>query len=234
MSKTGKDHFAEKLSLIYEFNNNSPLFVRQANREIKLNNVEKALEILQSGLDIYPNYLPAQIIQAKAFALKGEYSKALKIYRSVSERINSPETFTVYLRELENIKHQRSAFELNKRLSTWVEVPEESDTRATNEENAAIAPRALSVDDRLLEIAQKIATIKLSDNPRANNSTDNSKVDISIPQSTITSETMAKIYVAQGEYEEAIKIYQQLIRTKPAKQSYFEDKISELKKRIEL
>ncbi|HRI48481.1 MAG TPA: hypothetical protein PK559_15350, partial [Ignavibacteriaceae bacterium] len=55
-----------------------------------------------------------------------------------------------------------------------------------------------------------------------------------VKEKSITSETMAKIFVAQGEFSEAINIYKKLVLLKPDRKTYFESKIAELEKRLEL
>jgi len=48
----------------------------------------------------------------------------------------------------------------------------------------------------------------------------------------IVSETLAKIYLAQGEIQEAIMVYEKLRKKEPARENYFSQKISELKSKL--
>jgi tetratricopeptide (TPR) repeat protein len=48
----------------------------------------------------------------------------------------------------------------------------------------------------------------------------------------LISETLAKIYLNQGESSEAIRIYEKLAKKFPVKKTYFEEKISEIKSGI--
>jgi len=48
----------------------------------------------------------------------------------------------------------------------------------------------------------------------------------------IISETMAKIYIAQGAYEEAVMAYKQLLILNPDKEEYYSEKIQSLKQKI--
>lgn len=230
MSKSKRDLFENKACLIYEFNKKSPLFVKQANKEISLNNIDAAIEILEKGLTLFPSFHTAKIILAKALALKGTYSSSLKIFKDVFQSIHSKESFDYYVHEIENIKKQRSAFEMNKRLSTWVDIPEDIEDQNKKE----FSNKSNSVDDRLSEIAQKISSIKLSETSRQNNNSKTESNDQRFKEKSITSETMAKIFVAQGEFKEAINIYQKLSELKPDRKSYFDQKISELNKKLEL
>jgi tetratricopeptide (TPR) repeat protein len=48
----------------------------------------------------------------------------------------------------------------------------------------------------------------------------------------LISETLAKIYLSQGENNEAVRVYEKLIRKYPLKKLYFEAKISEIRSGI--
>ncbi len=50
--------------------------------------------------------------------------------------------------------------------------------------------------------------------------------------SLIVSETLAKIYVAQGEFREAIAVYEKLSQKNPGKEEYFSQKIAGLKSKL--
>ena len=45
----------------------------------------------------------------------------------------------------------------------------------------------------------------------------------------IVSETLAKIYVAQDEYDEAIKVYEKLIKKDSVRYEYYTEKIIEIR-----
>jgi tetratricopeptide (TPR) repeat protein len=62
----------------------------------------------------------------------------------------------------------------------------------------------------------------------------NSQADgISSGEPELVSETLAKIYVSQGEFNEAIKIYQKLIERKPESREKYSSLVKELKTRLE-
>lgn len=52
-------------------------------------------------------------------------------------------------------------------------------------------------------------------------------------ESTIVSDTLANILVAQGAYAEALKAFQTLARTKPERLDYYEQRITEMKERMQ-
>lgn len=229
MSKSKRDLFEDKACLIYEFNKKSPLFVQQANKEISNNNIDEAISILESGLLQFPTYLTAKVLLARAQALKGNYSNSLKLFKNVYNFCQSKDSFNFYVQEIENVKKQKSAFEINKRLSTWVDIPDSIENGIEND----ITPKSDSIDDRLSEIAQKISSIKLNDSTRSQNYETSKIKQQNLEEKSITSETMAKIFVAQGEFTEAINIYKKLAQLKTDRKTYFDSKIAELEKRLE-
>ena len=94
--------FNQKVKLIYEYNHQSPLFVRLAGIEIEKNNLDNALKILTEGLRYYPEYSIVYFLIGKIHTLKGKYSQALEFIKKGSELIHSNKTFDFYLKELKD------------------------------------------------------------------------------------------------------------------------------------
>ena len=104
MTKSPAEIFNEKVSLIFEYDKSSPLFVRQANTEINNNNLDRAIEILTDGIKLYPDYPTAYILYFKALSLAGEYDKALSQIKIAGDLLHSRRTLEYYLKENENMK----------------------------------------------------------------------------------------------------------------------------------
>ena len=115
MPKSSSEIFNEKVSLIYEYDKSSPLFVRMANIEIENNNLERATEILNGGIKQYPYYAAARLTLGRVLTLLGNYSQALKEFKTGCDLAHSKKTYEYYLKEIENIKRQRSLFESSSR-----------------------------------------------------------------------------------------------------------------------
>jgi len=82
LNKSSAEAFNNKVSLIYEFDKTSPLFIRKAEVEIENNHIERAIEILNAGLKLYPDYIAAHLLLGKAWALTGHFDAALEINKS--------------------------------------------------------------------------------------------------------------------------------------------------------
>ena len=232
MGKTAKNIFDEKVSLIYEYNKKSPLFVREANTEIFANNVEKAVEILHQGLNYFPNYPTAHIVLAKALTLLGQYDEALVSFKKGCGLINSEASYNFFAEEVESSKKLRSAFGKIPRQPFTFENDFYEEQSETFEEKPEPVILEKKIDDRLGEIAEKISSIRLSPPKGENREVEN---DSEFPSEVkIASETLAKIYVAQGEFKEAIEMYQRLIPKNPSKKDYFLERISELQAKYNL
>ena len=235
MAKSSTEIFNNKVSLIYEYDKRSPLFVRTANMEIEQNNIDKAIEILNEGIEQYPQYSTAYLILSKAYTLAGNYPMALKNIRKGSDLIHSKKTYDYYLKELENIKKQRSLFENNTRNIFMVdtnvsEKTQEPDLFITEKKVSESKP--VSVDDRLDQIAKEISTAKIPEVNKPAATANELLANIS-NRSMIVSETLAKIYITQGEYKEAIEVYKKLILKDSEKKEYYLQKISELESELE-
>lgn len=234
MSKTAAEIFSDKVNIIYEYNNESPLFVRAANAEIENNNVDRAIEILNKGIELYPSYSTAFFLLGKAYTLAGNYSNALKYIKKGSDLIHSKRTYNYYLKDIENNKKQRALFQGSTRnfFMPEREIYNDKESPAPAERVKQGDTKAeQSVDDRLEQIAREISSARIPEAEEADN-----KEEELLARSTggmIVSETLAKIYTAQGELKEAIEVYKKLVRKDPSKEKYFLEKIKELKQRLE-
>ncbi len=237
MVKTASEIFNEKVSLICEYDKGSPLFVRQANTEIDSNNVDRAIELLTMGIIIYPEYATAYMLLGKAYTLIGEYNKALQQIKIGSELIHSEKTYEHYLHEIENIKKQRSlfsgsrgsAFIPEKNIFEEQEQPDLFDTDIQKKAEEILENEEPgNIDDRLEELAREISSARINETERGLELKESAFSEIG-NSSTIVSETLAKIYAAQGEYQEAINVFEKLIEKTPSKKDEYLASISELK-----
>ncbi|MFA6981328.1 MAG: tetratricopeptide repeat protein [Ignavibacteriaceae bacterium] len=233
MGKTAKNIFDEKVSLIYEYNKKSPLFVREANTEIFVNNVEKAVEILTQGLRLFPNYPTAHIVLAKALTMLGQYDEALASFKKGCGLINSETSYNFFAEEVAASKKLRSAFgKIPPRQPFTFENGFDEEKSAADVYDSEPLIVENNFEDRLDEIAEQIAAIKM---PPPSHQTREIEKDSDFPSEVkIASETLAKIYVAQGEFNEAIDMYKRLIPKNPAKKEYFLTRISELQAKYNL
>ena len=89
MNSNPYDVFNQKVSLIYEYDNKSPLFARVADIELERNNIDEAIQILTDGITHHPDFSVAYFLLGKAHTLKGNYGQALKFVKKGSELIHS-------------------------------------------------------------------------------------------------------------------------------------------------
>jgi tetratricopeptide (TPR) repeat protein len=240
LTKSAAEIFNNKVSLIYEFNKKSPLFIRKADEEIKNNRLEKAADILNAGIKIYPEYAAAYFLLGRVTALQGNFNQALNYIKNGAALINSPKTYDYYLQEIDSIRKQRSLFDSTSRTPFFTPDAEQNvklEPPPQNKKEDVISDSKneksyLNIDDRLDEIARDISAARINDN-LSNLSFEMSGFDELVRQNMFVSETLAKIYVAQGEFKEAIAVYQKLILKNPAKQEYYLQKITELQSQLE-
>jgi tetratricopeptide (TPR) repeat protein len=216
--------FTEKAELIYEFDNSSPLFIRKAEKEIQLNNLEDACHTLQQGVNLYPDYPTAHVLLGRAFSLLGNYAEAKKHYGFAAELIDSETSYRSFLAELESYKKMRSPFTVSKRAT---HVEEHVDFHAESEEE----PKLISDTDELAELARKISKAKIAvveeDEPLLTGSGNGNN-----DEPLIISETLARIYASQSRYAEAISVYRLLAVKFPHRKQEFETIVRDLESKV--
>jgi len=232
LAKSPAEIFNDKVNLIYEYNNRSPLFVRMANSEIENNNIDQAIFILEAGIKIFPQYAAAYLLLGKAYILIGDYPGAYKYIKKGSELIYSKKTYDFYLKELENVKKQRSLF-IGSSRNMFLPENESPQQLHDNEilvEKAEEPPK--SVDDNLEQIAKDISIAKIPEISEGEIS-QSLLLDNDSGSHLIVSETLAKIYTTQGEFAEAIEVYKKLTKKNPQKEEYYKQKMDNLKSQLE-
>lgn len=182
--------------------------MRVANNEIEKNNFERALEILNEGINNYPDYPVAHIMLGKTLNLLGKYKEALDAFRKGSELINSNKVYEYYRREVENLKKQRIFLETNKTGS------------AVENDNVVRANKNISLEEEL-------SSFDSLEGHRTKS------VSVKTGSDSIVSETLANIYINQGEFREAIKIFEKLLNKYPQKKDYYLQKINDIKANFE-
>ncbi|RJP61987.1 MAG: tetratricopeptide repeat protein [Ignavibacteriales bacterium] len=191
-----------KIKLIYEFNPSSPLFARVAESELESGNTDTAIQMLERGMELYPDYISAKLVYIQALAKKGEYKKVIDKLDELKPILNDDSTINYYL---EKIEEEKSNIQNNEDEITRIKKPLEED---------------------LENLAETINKAKIP--PIDSNITP--KIDESEPRGKqFVSETLAGIYLAQSSFKEALDIYEKLLESNPAKTEYYERKIEEIK-----
>lgn len=222
MTKSAQDIFNEKVSLIYEYNKKTPLFVRAANIELSNNNLEKCIDIIIEGLQNFPQYAAAYFVLGKAQMFSGDYNSADESFEIGSSLIGSKKTYEYYQREIAAVKKQRSIFDGQKRMNFL----NQEELNFIDEEKKEVKKE--SVDDKLNIIAEEISSKKII---KKENSVDN-EIPLKDDSKIIPSETLAKIYTNQNQINEAIGVYQELLKQQPEREAYFLSKIALLKNKL--
>ena len=231
-SKKLEEIFEAKVRLICEYDRQSPLFVRFAANLIEENNVEDALAIINQRLNEFPYNPIALILRGKAETLLGLYDDAINDFKLSGDLINSAQTSEYYLKELESIRKQRSLFEAGSRKSFLMD--NDFTSPISNQfsfSHSSGEDDIIEIEERLEQLASEISGAKINISESTNLDDNVSLADLS-EKNIIISETLAKIYAAQGETEEAIKVYEKLINKSPSQKDYFTSKILELRSEL--
>jgi tetratricopeptide (TPR) repeat protein len=116
-----------------------------------------------------------------------------------------------------------------------MQISEESKEKKIQDE------KSTDLEDNLDELAEKISQAKIpvikpalsaDREEKSSNQYEPDESALGGERSMIVSETLAKIYIAQGEIKEAITVYEKLKKKEPAREDYFSQKIAELKSKL--
>jgi tetratricopeptide (TPR) repeat protein len=220
---------ASKINLIYEYNNTSPLFLRVADIEIENNNPQRAIGILYRGLSIYPDHPLAFILLGKANLAIGDYDNARKYFLKGSELIGSTKTYQHYKNHLETARRKTSLPEVKKERAFTETEPEHKETVEIKKDPLAAAK---AIEDRLEQLAETLSSVRIKRENESDSSYSETIFKIT-ERSRIVTETLAKIYLSQGQRGEAIKMYEKLIKRNPEKEDYYQGKIQEIRSQPE-
>ncbi len=212
---------SDKIELIYSYNKITPLFIRKADYEMEKNNLDGAIEILTKGIKAHPNYAASYILLGKVYALRGDYTIAIENIKKGSDLIHSEKTFDFYLNEMDNIKNKISL-----KFSSFNDI-EERETEEEKDKNEKFNIKYLPKDDKLEELVKEI-----SPETETHIKVERAGKEKVLGKNIIVSETLAKIYISQGEYKEAMEIYNLLKEKHPDKADYYVQKIEELKSKF--
>jgi tetratricopeptide (TPR) repeat protein len=199
--------FALKLSAAYERDPDSPLFLRKAQLQIEEESFDDALATLNDGLKNYPDHPAAFFLLGKALALMEKYEQAIDAVKKGSKLINSRETYDYYVERVWEARRRSP----EGRAEEEPEPPafDDPEEEAVAEKPDAQEKTEPDFDERLADLARQIAD---DDQAGARPKSERETTD----DVGIASETLAKIYVKQGELAEAIKVYEKLAIAAPA------------------
>ena len=239
------DNPTEKYALIYEFNNDSPLFARVANQYISAKKYQEAMTILEKGIFNYPEYPTAYFLYAIALANCGDSSQAVEMLRKGAELHGTSESLKYYTDLIENIVPENDEDEIvieedenhivieEDQNEIVIEDVEDEIVIEDEENKIVIEDNKNDMDDELEILAEKLSNAvmpKIDDNEDMPEEIKEN--DTPFHGKNLVSETLAKIYSNQGNYKQALSIYETLIDIQPEKKDYYNDLIAQIKDKI--
>lgn len=196
----------DRFSVIYEFNKSSTIFVRVADNELQEGNVQRSIEILEKGLELFPDYSTAYFIYGMALAETDRIEEAKRAIIKGGEILDSKETTDYYLKLIDVYDEE-------------IDVTEKDELEELEELAEQLSNAKIKFSDS-------------ADTP-ADNVEINKEDENLFPAKDLVSETLAGIYYNQENYEEAKSIYKTLIEIQPERADYYNKKISDINEKIE-
>lgn len=218
--------FENKINFISSFKKETPLFLRTAQNFILQYDYQSAIVTLKKGLKKFPEHPVAHILLGKAFLLDRNFELADSNFKIAADLVHSKKTYEYYLNEINSVNRftvNREGFSKNKNNPIDLR-----DHHSGTENPKEHLEETKTVEDRLDQLAQMLSSAKIE--RIKENGLQKSDIFYRIPErSKIISETLAEIYLSQGERSEAIKVYERLIKKNPLKESYYLQKIKEIR-----
>jgi len=210
--------------------NETLLFTRLAENEINNGNVEKAIDILQNGIQKFANYPSSYLLYGEALLTIGKVDEAKNAFRTGTNLLGFQDTSDYYLNLIpdtdENTPHENIEVPpVNEEISLEnVDAPAEIENKPAENEN------------ELVELADQLSNAKL-DIPLAQAAPTEIKKDTEndsplSPGRSLVSETLARIYFSQENYSEAKEIYETLIEIQPEREDYYLKKLEEIEMKL--
>ena len=194
---------------------------------------KKELLFLQEISDEFPYFQPSRAIYLKSLA-ENEDIKFKKHLKSTSIYTRDRKILFDFIKNIQN-QNDKVFFNKNEITSALVE-NKISDSIEISEQNSFVDWLKLSnlkpIDrSKETQAIDKFISKKPKIRIEANETqSDNDKNDDLANQSGFMTETLAKLYLNQKNYEKAIQSYKILILKFPEKNSYFADQIKKIKK----
>ena len=194
---------------------------------------KKELLFLQEISDEFPYFKPSRAIYLKSLA-ENEDIKFKKHLKSTAIYSRDRKILFDFIQNIQN-QNDKVFFNKNEITSALVE-NKISDSIEISEQNSFVDWLKLSnlkpIDrSKETQAVDKFISKKPKIRIEANETqSDNDKNDDLANQSGFMTETLAKLYLNQKNYEKAIQSYKILILKFPEKNSYFADQIKKIKK----
>ena len=194
---------------------------------------KKELLFLQEISDEFPYFQPSRAIYLKSLA-ENEDIKFKKHLKSTAIYSRDRKILFDFIQNIQN-QNDKVFFNKNEITSALVE-NKISDSIEISEQNSFVDWLKLSnlkpIDrSKETQAVDKFISKKPKIRIEANETqSDNDKNDDLANQSGFMTETLAKLYLNQKNYEKAIQSYKILILKFPEKNSYFADQIKKIKK----
>jgi predicted Zn-dependent protease len=211
---------SDRIKLIFEFNEHSPLFARVASMLIEKGNIIDAVRILKSGILDFPSYSTAYFILALAYAYSGEEEKAINSAAAGRDLLGSEETFKSYEEKIRKIIFERNTLSEATRPAFLREEGKDSDNEGPDK-----------LEDTLDLLAERLSKAKIIPKDPEEQTSSSEPEEIKIKK--IFSDTMAEIFLSQRNYNEALDIYTELLKQRPDRAGIYLQKISDINSMME-
>ena len=211
-------------------NNDTLPFTILAENEINNGNTEKAIDILNNGIQNFSNYPSSYLLYGEALLTIGKVHEAKDAFKTGTDLLGFQDTTDYYMNLIPETDEDTppeitEVSQIDKDISLEnVDAPAEIENKPAENEN------------ELVELADQLSNARM-DIPHAQVTPTEIKKDTEndsplSPGRSLVSETLARIYFSQENYSEAKEIYETLIEIQPEREDYYRNKLEEIEMKL--
>ncbi len=215
----------DKFVLIYEVNNNTPLFSYAASKKLDSGNYTEAIKILEKGIAKFPHYPTPFFLYAKALAFLGKGQEASDVLQKAARLFDESETYQYYEKLISEILSRKNTASDNPNVQKL------ADQEKSENADKPVQATQSEFEDNLEVLAKELEDAKIiaADVPQE---VIEKHKKLNEANNKIITETLAGIYLDQNVWDKALEIYRELVKIRPEKAGFYRQKIERIEEII--
>ena len=197
---------------------------------LRRNDPDAAIDLLEEAIDAAPRFLAAHVLLAYAYELDAQWDAAMEAWMQVCFFVPNSPAARKGIRRVIGARHAaaQNAPAANA-LPPLLETVEASGSAASGGSGApdAAPPTSSNIDD-LDHLIQELESARIDPDPDPDAA---ATPDLEDDVDDMVSETLARIYASQQQYEQAAQVYLRLANQNPAEEQRLLQQAAEMRER---
>lgn len=186
-----------------------------------------AINLLEEVVDQVPRYLAAQILLAYAYELDGQWDEALDAWMQVCFFVPNSPAARSGIRRAIGARHAINGGAPPEQTLPPLLQADDGDRPSADKDKTPAAPATNRIDD-LDHLIEELESARINPDPDPDSA---QTPDLEDDIDDMVSETLARIYASQDQYEEAARVYLRLADQYPAQEQEYLQQAAEMRER---